>query len=63
MGTLTPGDVLHIPAFWAHEMEAETANISMPFRFAGTPSTYLNPGFLRPASELLRKQVKTLSAR
>ena len=63
VGTLTPGDVLHIPAFWAHEMEAETANISMPFRFAGTPSTYLNPGFLRPASELLRKQVKTPSAR
>jgi len=62
-GTLAPGDVLHIPAFWAHEMEAETANISMPFRFAGTKATYLNPGFLRPASEMLRKQVATLSAR
>jgi hypothetical protein len=63
VGTLTPGDVLHIPAFWAHEMEAETANISMPFRFAGTTATYLNPGFLRPASEMLRKQVQALSAR
>lgn len=63
VGTLTPGDVLHIPAFWAHEMEAETANISMPFRFAGTKATYFNPGFLRPASELLRKQVRTLGAR
>lgn len=63
VATLRPGDVLHIPAFWAHEMEAETANISMPFRFAGTPATYLNPGFLRPASEMLRKQVRTLSAR
>lgn len=62
-GTLTPGDVLHIPPFWAHEMEAETANISMPFRFAGTPTTYLNPGFLRPASEMLRKQIRAVSAR
>lgn len=62
-GTLAPGDVLHIPAFWAHEMEAETANISMPFRFAGTPTTYLNPGFLRPASEMLRKQLRAVSAR
>jgi hypothetical protein len=63
VGMLTPGDVLHIPPFWAHEMEAETANISMPFRFGGTAATYFNPGFLRPASELLRKQVETLSAR
>jgi hypothetical protein len=63
VGTLTPGDVLHIPSFWAHEMEAETANISIPFRFAGTKATYFNPGFLRPASELLRKQVRTLRGR
>jgi hypothetical protein len=63
VATLTPGDVLHIPAFWAHEMEAETANISMPFRFAGTNATYFNPGFLRPASEMLRKQVRVLTAR
>ncbi len=63
VGTLAPGDVLHIPPFWAHEMEAETANISMPFRFAGTPTTYLNPGFLRPATEMLRKQVQAVSAR
>ncbi len=63
VATLTPGDVLHIPAFWAHEMEAETANISMPFRFAGTTATYFNPGFLRPASELLRKQANTLTSR
>ena len=63
VGMLEPGDVLHIPAFWAHEMEAETANISMPFRFAGTPTTYLNPGFLRPASELLRKQARAVAAR
>lgn len=63
VGRLTPGDVLHIPPFWAHEMEAETANISMPFRFAGTPATYFNPGFLRPASELLRKQARVLAAR
>lgn len=63
VGTLSPGDVLHIPAFWAHEMEAETANISMPFRFAGTRATYFNPGFLRPASELLRKQAGVLTAR
>jgi len=63
VGRLTPGDVLHIPAFWAHEMEAETANISMPFRFKGTPSTYFNPGFLRPASEMLRKQARVLATR
>ncbi len=63
VGSLTPGDVLHIPAFWAHEMEADTANISMPFRFAGTTATYFNPGFLRPASELLRKQAKVLTSR
>lgn len=62
-GELGPGDVLFIPAYWAHEMEAETANISVPFRFAATPSTYLDPGFLRPASELLRKQVRVLAGR
>jgi len=35
----------------------------VPFRFAGTAATYLNPGFLRPASELLRKQLQTVGGR
>lgn len=63
VGELRPGDVLHIPAFWAHEMEASTANISIPFRFASTATTYLNPGFLRPASEMLRKQLRVAAGR
>ena len=57
VGELGPGDALYIPPFWAHEMEAVEANVSIPFRFASGVSTYVNPGFLRPASEMLRKQV------
>jgi hypothetical protein len=54
---LRPGDALVIPPFWAHEMEAIEPNISVPFRFATPRTGYLDPGFLRPASELLRKQL------
>lgn len=63
VGSLRAGDVLFIPAFWAHEMEATTANVSVPFRFAGRPATYLNPGFLRPASEMMRKQLRLVRGR
>ncbi len=63
VGELRPGEALYIPPFWAHEMEAVEANISVPFRFAGSRSSYLNPGFLRPASEMLRKQLETVAAR
>jgi hypothetical protein len=63
VGELHPGEALFIPSFWAHEMEAVEANISVPFRFAGPRSSYLNPGFLRPASEMLRKQLDTVAAR
>lgn len=62
-GSLQTGDVLFIPPFWAHEMEATTANVSVPFRFAGRPATYLNPGFLRPASEMMRKQLRLVRGR
>jgi len=62
VGELHPGEALLIPSFWAHEMEAVEANISVPFRFAGPRSSYLNPGFLRPASEMLRKQLETVAA-
>ena len=62
VGELHPGEALYIPPFWAHEMEAVEANISVPFRFAGPRSSYLNPGFLRPASEMFRKQVETVTA-
>lgn len=54
---LDPGDTLVIPPFWAHEMEGLEPNISVPFRFATSLRSYLDPGFLRPASELLRKQL------
>jgi hypothetical protein len=63
VGVLQPGEALYIPPFWAHEMEAVEANISVPFRFAGPRSSYLNPGFLRPASEMLRKQLDAVTAR
>jgi hypothetical protein len=63
VGELQPGEALYIPPFWAHEMEAVEANISVPFRFAGPRTSYLNPGFLRPASEMLRKQLDTVTAR
>lgn len=62
VGELRPGDALYIPPFWAHEMEAAEANISVPFRFAGPRRSYLNPGFLRPASEMLRKQLGVVAA-
>lgn len=61
--TLRAGDALFIPPFWAHEIEANEANISVPFRFAGSTATYFNPGFLRPATEMLRKQVDRVAAR
>ncbi len=57
-GVLRAGDALVIPPFWAHEMEAIEPNISVPFRFATPRTGYLDPGFLRPASELLRKQLR-----
>ena len=63
VGELHPGEALYIPPFWAHEMEAVEANISVPFRFAGPRTSYLDPGFLRPASEMLRKQLDTIAAR
>jgi len=62
VGELHPGEALYIPPFWAHEMEAVEANISVPFRFAGPRSSYLNPGFLRPASEMFRKQLETVTS-
>ncbi len=51
---LAPGDALFIPPFWAHEMEAVEPNVSVPFRFATFRRSHLNPGFLRPASEMAR---------
>jgi len=63
VGELRVGDALYIPPFWAHEMEAVEANVSVPFRFAGPRSSYLNPGFLRPASEMLRQQFDTVVTR
>jgi len=63
VGTLEAGDALYIPPFWAHEIEAMEANISVPFRFAGSTATYLDPGFLRPATEMLREQVRRVTAR
>jgi hypothetical protein len=50
------GDALYIPPFWAHEMEAVEANVSVPFRFATSRRSYLDPGFLRPAAEMLRSR-------
>ena len=52
-GRLEAGDVLFIPPFWAHEVEALEANISIPFRFGTRPVDHVNPGFLRPANEVL----------
>lgn len=63
VGELHPGEALYIPPFWAHEMEALEANISVPFRFAGPRTSYFNPGFLRPASEMLREQLEKATAR
>lgn len=56
-GELGPGDALYIPPFWAHEMEALEANISVPFRFATFRRSHLDPGFLRPAAELARARL------
>lgn len=54
---LQAGDALVIPPFWAHEIEALEPNISIPFRFASRRSAYVNPGFLRPACEILHRRV------
>ena len=60
VAVLEPGDVLFIPTFWAHEMEALTANISIPLRLRSPRSTYLDPGFLRPAAEVLDGKLRHL---
>jgi hypothetical protein len=52
-GELGPGDVLFIPPFWSHEIEALEPNISIPFRFRVATADHLNPGYLRPAYEVL----------
>ena len=63
-GQLDAGDVLFIPAFWSHEIEALEPNISIPFRFGTRPIDQLNPGFLRPAYEIFnRKYVEPVRAR
>ncbi len=59
-GRLEAGDALYIPPFWAHEVEALEANISIPFRFATRPVDYANPGFLRPAYEILHGKLAAL---
>jgi hypothetical protein len=56
-GELQPGDALFIPPFWAHEMEAVEANISVPFRFETFRRSHLDPGFLRPAAEMARARL------
>ena len=55
-GQLDAGDVLFIPAFWSHEIEALEPNISIPFRFGTRPIDQLNPGFLRPAYEVFHRK-------
>jgi hypothetical protein len=61
---LDAGDVLFIPAFWSHEIEALEANISIPFRFGTRTVDQLNPGFLRPAYEVYhRKYVEPVRSR
>ncbi|MFA9563609.1 MAG: cupin-like domain-containing protein [Acidimicrobiales bacterium] len=50
--TLEEGEVLFIPPFWSHEIEALEPNISIPFRFRTRPADHVNPGFLRPAYEI-----------
>ncbi len=49
---LDEGEVLFIPPFWSHEIEALEANISIPFRFHVRAVDHLNPGFLRPGFEI-----------
>jgi hypothetical protein len=56
-GRLEAGDVLFIPPFWAHEVEALEANISVPFRFGTQPLDHLNPGFLRSAYEIVDRRL------
>ena len=51
-GRLEAGEVLFIPPYWSHEIEALEANISMPFRFTTSMREYLDPGFLVPAMEV-----------
>jgi hypothetical protein len=53
---LEAGDVLFIPPFWSHEIEALESNISIPFRFGTQWIDQLNPGFLRPAYEQLHRR-------
>jgi hypothetical protein len=53
---LDAGDVLFIPAFWSHEIEALEANVSIPFRFGARTIDQLNPGFLRPAFEVFHRK-------
>jgi hypothetical protein len=60
---LEPGDVLYIPMFWAHEMEALTANISIPLRLRSPRSRYRDPGFLRPAAEVLDGKLRATRQR
>jgi hypothetical protein len=60
---LEPGDALYIPTFWAHEMVALTANVSIPLRLRSPRSTYLDPGFLRPAAEVLDGKLQALRNR
>ncbi len=53
---LEAGEVLFIPPFWSHEVEALEPNISIPFRFSARVVDQLNPGFLRPAFEVLHRK-------
>ena len=63
-GRLDAGEVLFIPAFWSHEVEALEPNISIPFRFGTRPIDQLNPGFLRPSYEIFhRKFVEPVRSR
>jgi hypothetical protein len=55
--TLEEGEVLFIPPFWSHEIEALEANISIPFRFRTRPVEIVNPGFLRAAYEVFHHRV------
>lgn len=57
-GDLRAGDALFIPPYWAHEVEAVEPNISVPFRFATPLRGYADPGFLRPAAEVLRRRLR-----
>jgi hypothetical protein len=48
---LKSGDVLYIPPFWLHEIEALEANISIPFRFKLRVRDYIDPRSLRAMCE------------